>query len=111
MAAPRAVFVDVDDTLVRSFGGKRVPMDATVAAVRALAARGVQLYCWSSGGAAYAREVAEELDLVECFAGFLPKPDAFLDDVRVAEWRAVEWHPSECHGRTADELLALLPGW
>lgn len=111
MPPPRAVFVDVDDTLVRSFGGKRVPMDATVTAVRALAARGVQLFCWSSGGAEYAREVARELSLEACFAGFLPKPDAFLDDVRVRDWRAVEWHPSECHGRTAEELLALLPSW
>lgn len=110
-AGRRTVFVDVDDTLVRSLGTKRVPIEATVSAVRALSAAGAVLYCWSSGGAEYARLSAIELDLEACFAGFLPKPDALLDDVRVEQWRLAQLHPSECHGRGAEELLAMLPHW
>lgn len=109
--APRSIFVDVDDTLVRSFGSKRVPIDATIQAVKALAASGVQLFLWSSGGAAYAQQSARELGIEGCFTAFLPKPDALLDDVRVSEWRLAQWHPTECRGRTAEELLSLLPSW
>jgi hydroxymethylpyrimidine pyrophosphatase-like HAD family hydrolase len=47
---PRIVFVDVDDTLVRSVGAKRIRMPGVVAAVRKLHAEGAQLYLWSSGG-------------------------------------------------------------
>lgn len=36
-------YVDVDDTLVRSFGGKRIPMPAMVRHVRDLHLRGVAL--------------------------------------------------------------------
>ena len=68
----RVVFVDVDDTLVRSVGSKRIPMTSVVAHVRELHASGHVLYLWSSGGAEYARKSAEELELAECFAGFLP---------------------------------------
>ena len=38
----RTIYVDVDDTLVRSFGSKRVPMPAVIAAVCRLAEQGVQ---------------------------------------------------------------------
>ena len=84
---PRVVFVDVDDTLIRSVGSKRIPMPAVVSQVRALGADGVVLYLWSSGGAEYARACATELGLEGCFAGFLPKPDAYLDDQPVHEWK------------------------
>ena len=83
----RVVFVDVDDTLVRSVGTKRIPMPAVVAAVRALYGRGDALYLWSSGGADYARASAVELGVEECFLGFLPKPDVYIDDQSVDEWR------------------------
>jgi len=84
---PRVVFVDVDDTLVRSVGAKRIPMPGVVARVRELHASGAVLYLWSSGGSEYARSTADALDLSHCFAGFLPKPDIYLDDQPVAEWR------------------------
>lgn len=83
----RAIFVDVDDTLIRSIGTKRVPMPAVVAQVRALHASGATLYLWSSGGADYARESAGELGIAGCFVGFLPKPDVYIDDQAVHEWR------------------------
>jgi hypothetical protein len=34
------VFIDVDDTLVHSFGSKRIPMPAVIAHVRALKTSG-----------------------------------------------------------------------
>ncbi len=84
---PRIIFIDVDDTLVRSAGTKRIPMPAAVAHVRRLHTDGATLYLWSSGGADYARESARELGIAHCFAGFLPKPDVYIDDQAVHEWR------------------------
>jgi phosphoserine phosphatase len=55
------VFVDVDDTLMRSVGGKRIPIPGVIAKVRQLKAGGACLYLWSSGGEAYARASAAEL--------------------------------------------------
>lgn len=94
---PLVIYVDVDDTLVRSFGSKQIPMSSVVERVRALSAEdGVVLYCWSSGGAEYAREVATRLGIEEHFAGFLPKPNVMLDDVRPEAWRdLVVVHPNE----------------
>ena len=83
----RIIFVDVDDTLIRSVGAKRIPMPGVVAAVRALYAQGAELYLWSSGGAEYARSSAAEIGLQECFVAFLPKPHAYIDDQPVHEWR------------------------
>jgi FMN phosphatase YigB (HAD superfamily) len=83
----RVVYVDVDDTLIHSVGAKRIPMPAVVARVRAMHAEGVALYLWSSGGAEYARAAATELGLESCFLAYLPKPDVYLDDQPVHEWR------------------------
>lgn len=88
------VFVDVDDTLVRSAGSKRIPMASVVEHVSALKRCGATLYCWSSGGAAYAQEVARDLGLEDCFVAFLPKPTIMLDDQPPAEWRLCRYvHP------------------
>jgi len=78
----RVVFVDVDDTLVRSVGTKRIPMTAFIARVRELHSAGLALYLWSSGGADYARSSAVELGIESCF-----KPDAYLDDQAVHQLR------------------------
>lgn len=87
MKQPETVFVDVDDTLIRSAGQVRIPIPPAVAAVKRLHAAGVVLYLWSSGGAGYARNAAEFLGIAHCFAAFLPKPDVYIDDMAVAEWR------------------------
>ncbi len=95
-ARPRVVFVDVDDTLVRSFGGKRIPMTPVIAAVQELHAAGNTLYAWSRGGADYARSIAEEWGLTPCFIAYLPKPDVLLDDQPVSQWRhLIEVHPNQ----------------
>lgn len=90
------VYVDVDDTLVRSVGTKRVPMPAVIERVRALHSAGTTLYLWSSGGAQYARKTAQELGTADCFADFLPKPTHILDDQHISEWRDLTHvHPNQ----------------
>ena len=92
----RIVYVDIDDTLVRSFGTKRIPMPPVIAHVRKLKSEGAQLYLWSSGGADYCRATAIELGIKDCFSGFLPKPDTYIDDQSFDAWRDCNYvHPSQ----------------
>ena len=94
------IYVDVDDTLVRSVGTKRIPMPAVVQHVRDLAADGAELFCWSTGGATYARDAADELGLADCFVGFLPKPNVVIDDQDFADWRrCIQVHPLSTSGQ------------
>jgi FMN phosphatase YigB (HAD superfamily) len=86
MTQAPVIYFDVDDTLVRSASTKRIPIPAAIASVRALKQSGARLFLWSTGGADYARSTAVELGLVECFEGFLPKPNAIVDDQAVSEW-------------------------
>ena len=94
--AQPVVYVDVDDTLVRSFGSKRIPITAVVQRIRELHRAGFRLYCWSSGGAEYCRSSAAELGIAECFVAFLPKPHFMIDDQHPSDWRALRWqHTNE----------------
>mgnify|MGYP001566395237 CR=1 FL=1 len=106
------VYVDVDDTLVRSFGSKQIAMPATVERVRALAAEdGVVLYCWSSGGGEYARVVAARLGIEALFVAFLPKPNVMLDDLAPGAWcDLLVVHPNEAADMDAVGARARL-GW
>ena len=81
------IYVDVDDTLVRSFGTKRIPMTPVIERIKKLHAQGAQLYLWSSGGGEYARASAQELGISHCFLAFLPKPTLMIDDQPLGEWR------------------------
>ena len=110
---PLIVYVDVDDTLVRSAGSARIPMPGAIAHVRQLKQQGAELYCWSSGGAAYARSSAEELGLADCFSAFLPKPHILLDDQPVGEWRRMaQVHPNGCAGQSLDSYRRMIdPHW
>ncbi|MEZ6095001.1 MAG: hypothetical protein R3C03_12350 [Pirellulaceae bacterium] len=74
------IFVDVDDTLIRSFGTKQIPIPNAIRYVREMFNAGHVLYCWSRGGAQYSRDVAVNLDIADCFVCFLPKPDIVVDD-------------------------------
>ena len=103
--SPLIIYVDIDDTLIRSFGSKRIPMSPMIARIRELHQAGAALYCWSSGGAAYAERSAHELDLHDCFAAFLPKPQLLLDDVLVGDWKLDQLHPNECLSMTTAQLL------
>lgn len=98
------IFVDVDDTLIRTAGSKRIPVSGVCDHVLQLYQEGAELYCWSSGGGAYAREVAIELELEHCFLAFLPKPQVMLDDQEVTKWRRlVQIHPGRCATMTMDQ--------
>ena len=101
---PVHVYVDVDDTLVRSIGTKRIPIPSVVQHVRQLHAEGAVLYCWSAGGAEYARRSAEEFGLADCFTAFLPKPNVLIDDQSMTEWpRTISVHPSSCAGYSLED--------
>lgn len=92
----KVAYVDVDDTLVRSTGTKRIPIVSVVQHVRTLKEEGWELYCWSSGGGDYAKASAEELGIAACFVGFLPKPDVMIDDVPPQSWSFLRVvHPAE----------------
>lgn len=101
---PLVVYVDVDDTFVRSVGTKRIPMTRVVEHVRQLHASGALLYCWSSGGPDYARRSTEEFGIQDCFQAFLPKPNVMIDDQSVAEWRlCLEVHPLSIKNQIANQ--------
>lgn len=101
-----SVYVDVDDTLIRVAGGKRIPVPAVVSCVRTLWERGATLYCWSAGGAEYARRSAAEVGLADCFACFLPKPSIMIDDQEPSKWpMAVVVHPMNCDKVSLEEAL------
>ena len=109
---PLVVYVDVDDTFVRSYGTKRIPIPAVIGHIRSLHELGATLYCWSSGEAEYARASAEEFGIANCFQVFLPKPDVLLDDQAIAYWRRLrQVHPNECdalvNSLTAEEDVGL----
>ncbi len=109
MTRPLVIYVDVDDTFVRSFGSKRIPMTSTIERIKALHAEGAELYCWSSGGSLYAQESAAEFGVEECFTGFLPKPNILIDDVKLAKWHELaELHPNKATSVTRLDLETLI---
>jgi hypothetical protein len=111
MPSPLVVYVDVDDTLIRSAGTKRIPVSGVAQHVAQLAADGAMLYCWSSGGAEYAREVATELGLDQYFADFLPKPHVLLDDLDVSKWRRLtQVHPGRCSAMSVQAYWKAING-
>lgn len=102
----KAIYIDVDDTLVRSSGSKRIPIAGVVALIPDLKAAGVDLYCWSKGGAEYARNTAKELGIAEHFTAFLPKPDLLVDDTMFCDWGIIELHPNEFRSMDVDKITA-----
>ncbi len=93
---PRVIFIDVDDTLVRSVGAKRIPIPAVIARIRQLKQDGAVLYLWSSGDADYCKASASELAIGDCFVDFLPKPNVYIDDQPVHEWKSCQHlYPSQ----------------
>jgi hypothetical protein len=94
---PVVIYVDVDDTLIRTAGTKRIPVSGVADHIRRLADEGAVLYCWSSGGAEYSKTIATELGIAACFTAFLPKPNILIDDQEIASWRRlVQVHPGRC---------------
>ncbi len=85
------VFVDIDDTLIRTVGTKRIPMPRVIERVKKLHVEGATIYLWSTGGAEYARSSAAELGITECIFAFLPKPNLIIDDQEVRDWRTCKY--------------------
>ncbi|MGV3774343.1 MAG: hypothetical protein ACO1QB_15690 [Verrucomicrobiales bacterium] len=109
MSLPVYIYVDVDDTFFRSVSSKRIPIPRAIQHIKSLHQEGAILYCWSSGGADYAKASAEEFGIARCFLRFLPKPNIMLDDQEFATWkRVVTIHPATCHDRTLQEYRELL---
>lgn len=104
MNKPFYVYVDVDETYVRNYSTKRIPIPKVTKHVKELKSQGATLYCWSSGGADYAKQSAIEFGIEDCFVGFLPKPQVLLDDQAMSDWvNLIEVHPNECDGKTVEE--------
>lgn len=98
------IYVDVDDTLIRSYGSNRIPITATIEHIKALKKEGATLYCWSSGGAKYAKSTALELGIADIFEAFLPKPQMLLDDREIASWRGmIQIHPMSCQSNNLND--------
>ncbi|MFK7602955.1 hypothetical protein ACI3L1_12175 [Deinococcus sp. SM5_A1] len=103
------VDVDVDETLIRNDGRSRIPIPAVIRHVRALYEQGAELYCWSSGGAVYARQSAEECGLGDCFRAFLPKSQVSIDDQHFSNWRRlVHVLPVGCGDQKVEDYPAAL---
>lgn len=100
---PLVFYIDVDDTLIRYAGTKRMPIPRVVAHIQKLSKEGAVLYCWSSNGADYCKGVARDLGIESCFAAFLPKPNVMIDDQPVGTWkRLVCLHPFEVDDASID---------
>jgi phosphoserine phosphatase len=103
------VYIDVDDTLVRSAGTKTMPMPSMVEHTKLLADAGAELCCWSTAGGVYARNAAKRLGIDQCFAGFLPKPNVMIDDQDLGMWKRFKVvHPLNASGTSVDEYLKLI---
>jgi phosphoglycolate phosphatase-like HAD superfamily hydrolase len=100
-----AIYVDVDDTLVRHASIKAVPIPHVIAQVRRLHARGFSLYCWSTGGAEYAQRIVTEIGLADCFTAFLPKPTILIDDHEMSAWLLKTFHPMSIDDASVDAYL------
>ena len=103
MERPTYIYVDVDETFVRNYGAKQMPIPSVIEHIKKLKAEGAVMYCWSSGGAAYARGAAEMCRIADCFEDFLPKPQVLIDDVAITNWRLLlEVHPNSVHNQTLE---------
>jgi predicted HAD superfamily phosphohydrolase YqeG len=103
MNKPFYIYVDVDETFVRSYGTKRIAMPHIIEHIKELHNQGATMYCWSSGGGEYAKSSAIEFGIDHCFTAFLPKPHITIDDMEFSQWRDLyQVHPNECHGNTIE---------
>jgi hypothetical protein len=68
-------------------GKSRIPITPVITRIRELHKQGAELYLWSSAGAEYAQASAIEFRIDDCFVAFLPKPQVYIDDQAVHEWR------------------------
>lgn len=102
MAENLVFYVDIDDTLIRSFGSKRIPISRMVEHVRYLAAQGCKIYLWSRAGDEYVRQTAIELELLDIVTACLSKPNIVIDDENLFE-KISYFHPNEAASKTISD--------
>jgi predicted HAD superfamily phosphohydrolase YqeG len=73
---PRAIFVDVDNTLVAA----GVLNTRLVARLKQARQNGYKLVLWSSRGEQYARRQACRFSVIDLFTHVIDKPAAIIDD-------------------------------
>lgn len=76
-APPKAIFVDVDDTLISSDGRANLPL---IEYLRGRKEKGFELYLWSMAGKRHAEEAASKLEVADLFDGIMSKPGRIIDD-------------------------------
>ena len=87
MNGKKIIFIDIDDTLVRTYGLKRIPIGKTIQAIFRFHKEGSEIYLWSNGGSDYCKKTAKELGIDKCITGFLPKPTLYIDDMPTSDWK------------------------
>jgi len=53
-----------------AFGSSLLPIPATIEHLKTLKKQGANIYCWSSGGADYAKKSATEFGIADIFTAF-----------------------------------------
>lgn len=99
----KIVYIDIDDTLIRSFGSKQIPITHSISHLKKLFNNGFEIYLWSSGGEEYCKNVAKNLGIYEYIKSFLPKPNVYIDDQKFDEWKLCKhYYPGEVDKMTND---------
>ncbi|PCJ58809.1 MAG: hydrolase [Planctomycetota bacterium] len=84
------IYIDVDNTLITTYLKKRTPINHISDNISDLSKKGHLLYCWSTGGAIYAKDIAIELGIEKYFEAFLPKPEVMIDDQPINTWKLLK---------------------
>ncbi len=101
---PLCIYIDVDQTLVRTTAGRRLPDQDLGQKVREWKAAGAVLYCWSSQGADYARRAAQECRAADCFVAFLQKPHVLVDDQKIEASLLLQLPPTTAARLSLEEI-------
>ena len=61
MNGKKIIFIDIDDTLVRTYGLKRIPIPKTIQAIFRFHKEGSEIYLWSNGGSDYCKKNSKRI--------------------------------------------------
>lgn len=118
ISSTRAVFFDVDDTLViwdwKQYNPNHndlvkivnensgcmemvMPHERHITLMRQFKARGHTVYVWSAGGADWAAQVCKVLDIENVVDYVIDKPNWYVDDLNSADWmkKPIFLHPTD----------------
>ena len=81
-------------------------MTKTIKKIKELYQDGFEMYCWSSGGADYAKKTCQEFGIEDCFKFFLPKPNFLVDDQDINEWNfLIKEFPQNFSNLSKEEII------